>query len=104
MQQSGLSSATAELDADRLSLWELVCRSACRGATGARQPWLALIGGQSALNCYWMLHLHKNVLHNLAAVVVHADVTGEGFTQEDISVRGDADKNIQLSAVLMQRK
>lgn len=24
MQQSGLSSATAELDADRLSLWELV--------------------------------------------------------------------------------
>lgn len=29
MQQSGLSSATAEFDADRLSLWELVWRSAC---------------------------------------------------------------------------
>lgn len=29
MQHSGLSSATAEFDADRLSLCELVCRSAC---------------------------------------------------------------------------
>lgn len=35
-----------------------------------------------------MLHLHKNVLHDLAAVIVHADVTGEGFAEEDISGRG----------------
>lgn len=34
-----------------------------------------------------MWHLDKNVLHDLAAVVVHADVTGEGFTEEDITVR-----------------
>ena len=47
-----------------------------------------LISGQSVLGCHYMLHLYKNVLHNLAAVVVHADVTGEGFTEEDISVRG----------------
>lgn len=37
---------------------------------------------------YYTRHLHENVLHHLAAVVVHADVTGEGFTEEDITVEG----------------
>lgn len=33
-----------------------------------------------------MWHLDENVLHHLAAVIVHADVTGEGLAQENVSV------------------
>lgn len=33
-----------------------------------------------------MQHLYKNVLHNLIAVIVHTYVTGEGLTEENISV------------------
>lgn len=32
-----------------------------------------------------MRHLDKNVLDHLAAVVVHADVTGEGLAEENVS-------------------
>lgn len=32
-----------------------------------------------------MWHLDKNVLHHLAAVIVNADVTGEGLTEENVS-------------------
>lgn len=103
MQQSGLSSATVEFDADKLSLWELVCRSACRRSTRARQPWLTLLSGPSVLDRYHKLHLHKNVLYYLAAVVVHADVTGEGFTEEDISGRG-CGKEHSGESTLMQQK
>lgn len=35
MQHSGLSSETAEFEADKLNLWELVCRSACE----RRESW-----------------------------------------------------------------
>lgn len=33
-----------------------------------------------------MLHLHKDVFHNLTAVIVYTYVTGEGLAEEDISV------------------
>lgn len=33
-----------------------------------------------------MWHLDENVLHHLAAVIVHADVTGEGLAKENVSV------------------
>lgn len=54
--------------------------------------WLALTSGESNV----CTHLHQDVLHHLAAVVVHADVTGEGFPEEDIS--GGAEKSVQVSS------
>lgn len=45
-----------------------------------------------------MRHLDENVLHHLAAVVVHADVTGEGLAEENVSEshRGTERYNLQL--------
>lgn len=45
-----------------------------------------------------MRHLDENVLHHLAAVVVHADVTGEGLAEENVSEshRGTERHNLQL--------
>lgn len=45
-----------------------------------------------------MRHLDENVLHHLAAVVVHADVTGEGLAEENVSEsdRGMERHNLQL--------
>ena len=34
----------------------------------------------------YIQYLHKNVLHNLVAVIVHTDVTGEGLAEENVSV------------------
>lgn len=36
-------------------------------------------------------YLNKNVFYYLVAVVVHANVTGEGLAQENISERKDVD-------------
>lgn len=92
MQHSGLSSATAEFDADRLSLWELVCRSACAGSRDTAGPCgrtgqcEACDKCRAGISSSLLQYLHKNVLHHLVAVVVHAYVTGEGLAEENISV------------------
>lgn len=91
MQHSGLSSDTAELDADRLSLWELVWRSACgRSHHTAGQLWVKQLSVKWVISAgqiiFDMQHLDKNVFHNLIAVIMHTYVTGEGLTEENVSV------------------
>lgn len=93
MQHSGLSSATAEFDADRLSLCELVCRSACGGS---HHDYVQT--GEKVHNTTWtgissLQYLHQNVFYYLVAVIMYAYVTGEGLTEEYVSVRCE-DKNV----------
>lgn len=46
------------------------------------------------------LHLHKDVLHNLTAVIVYTYVTGEGLAEEDISVMRHGKVQLKIDIVL----
>lgn len=93
MQHSGLSSETAEFEADKFNLWELVCRSAWE----RRESWdikTAATAAEDPLILHTSRYLHKNIFDHLIAVVVHADVTGEGLAKENISVQEMVRKHI----------
>lgn len=46
----------------------------------------------------YMSYLHKDVLHNLIAVIVHAYVTGEGLAEENVSVKHQDVKSLIINS------